>query len=727
MLAAASAAATLVAIIGAPPCASLAHADAVPPAATAAPAAPSSPAAHLGDAWRHFEAQEFGAAYRIAADIDRARLIHDDYALYVMAQSAFFLGRHQDALEHFRALAKRGGSRFRDDARWRIADCLWELASWRPAQRAYRQRVAASAGQRHPAGDVGLAHYRLAEIEAKTGRPKRAVAALQRFVKDYPAHPMADLAMERLRQLGGAKAARLSPDDRIARAQTLKADRRWHRAFAELMAIADNDVDDDTRRERDYWRGMTLFKMRRRYAHAGEELLRLYPEMGARAAKTLFHGARALSRADRDREAISWYQRVVREFPRSSWAAEAQFLSGWLAFNLRDYRAAIPLLETTQRRYRDSRWSESAGWFLGFSHFMLGEYQAALPYFDTLARDRDRLVGGKGSYWRGRALEELGQTGAAHSAYRALVGAHPFSWYALLAQARLRQAGIAIGPFGDTTRDPARVPAIDQTPDPALASDPLIRAADELLAAGLKVEAGVELRRGEYGFLRRHPKPKAMATLMDRYRRADNFNRPWMLSVVHGGKNTLNTPPQGPARVWWEHAYPLAYRDLVESWRPLGKNPPYYLYAIMRKESGFNPHIVSHADARGLLQMIPPTTRKVAQNLGIEYTDDLLYAPTENVRVGSWYIGRLLAKFKHQIPIAAGSYNGGPRAVMRWLEKNGQHPIDEFVELVSYRQARGYMKKVTETYARYLYLYEGTVYEQPLTLDANYLRDDINY
>jgi soluble lytic murein transglycosylase len=147
----------------------------------------------------------------------------------------------------------------------------------------------------------------------------------------------------------------------------------------------------------------------------------------------------------------------------------------------------------------------------------------------------------------------------------------------------------------------------------------------------------------------------------------------------------------------------------------------------MRKESGFDPHVLSYADARGLLQMIPATTARVAAALGIRYGSGDLYDPEFNVRTGSWYIGRLLAKFKGQIPLGAGSYNSGPRPVMRWLDAHGDRPMDELVEMVSYQQTREYMKKVTENYARYRYLYQGEVYQQPLVVDRGYRKDELTY
>ena len=64
---------------------------------------------------------------------------------------------------------------------------------------------------------------------------------------------------------------------------------------------------------------------------------------------------------------------------------------------------------------------------------------------------------------------------------------------------------------------------------------------------------------------------------------------------------------------------------------------------------------------------------------------------------------------------------------MKWVEANGARPLDELVELVSYQQTREYMKKVTENYARYVYLYTGQVYTQPLTVNAATVQDDLTY
>jgi soluble lytic murein transglycosylase len=122
--------------------------------------------------------------------------------------------------------------------------------------------------------------------------------------------------------------------------------------------------------------------------------------------------------------------------------------------------------------------------------------------------------------------------------------------------------------------------------------------------------------------------------------------------------------------------------------------------------------------------MIPPTSRRVAAHIGRAYTDDVLYDPDGNIQFGAWYIGRLLKKFKGQVALGAGSFNAGPRAMTRWLGRNGDRPLDEFVELCPYSQTREYMKKLLGIYAHYVYLWDKEEYLPSLQIDKEYLTTD---
>jgi soluble lytic murein transglycosylase len=126
--------------------------------------------------------------------------------------------------------------------------------------------------------------------------------------------------------------------------------------------------------------------------------------------------------------------------------------------------------------------------------------------------------------------------------------------------------------------------------------------------------------------------------------------------------------------------------------------------------------VTSSADARGLLQVLPSLGATLSAKLGIGFFPDQLFDPAVNIRLGTLRIGSLVKTFRGQIFLAAGAYNGGVEPVKRWLEQNGRRSLDEFLELVGYKESREYMKRVSAIYARYVYLYTGKVYELPLAL-----------
>jgi soluble lytic murein transglycosylase len=682
-----------------------------PPATTAA-------VERLGRGYQLYLDGEYEAAKKELRPLDPKQMQNADYVLYLLAQSELLSGEPKPAREHFHDLTLMP-SRFSTVARWRMADCDWAAGDLESARKAY-EAVLPSAGD---AVESAVARFRIGEAFAHA---KKLAAAQQAWRKVYVGEPTHPLAEEALARLTESHAPPITPEERISRAKALVAERGWPRALEEL-ALVPADVPQSVRDEADYWIGTARFKMRRQYDVAAQKLLGVWARLPGddRKAEALFHGARAWSRADQDDEAQKGYRELVQRYPRSKFSSEASFLIGWLDFNRAHYKDAIAALEETLKRYGSSSFGDDARWYLGFSRWLDGDVAGALGDFEALARRSGALSGGKGAYWRGRALARLGRGDEAKAVWRALVDEYPFSYYALQARARLKDEGIEVGPFGSGPHGTA--PPLEEL-DVKLANDPVIMRVDELLLAGLTVEAGVELRRGEGELMKRYGAARALPLLFDRYVRGDNFNRPHQLAESYSGAALRLDPNRDAgARKWWEIVYPRAYRQYIEKYSPTGKNPPYYLYTIMQKESAYNPHDVSYADAIGLLQMIPPTSRRVALRIDAAYTDDVLYDPEGNIRFGAWYIGHLLQKFKGQIALGAGSYNAGPRAMMKWVRAHGSRPLDEFIELTPYTQTREYMKKVLDIYSRYLWLYEKQDYLPDNKIDADYVDNDIDY
>lgn len=677
---------------------------------------PSRTADRLAPALAAFQQGEYDQAARGLAAQPSLLPKNRDYYLYFLGESRFYAGDYAKARLTFSELAKLAASRFAAVAPWRVADCLWMEGRRAEAATAYRKVVGGKGG------DPALARFRIASVDADgaVGRPRAPVEAGRAFMQihvDFPAHPLAAEAGQRAARLipapGPAVArAEPTPRERFQRAAKLSKGRHWQAALDEL-ALLPASLPRELAVERDLATGMAKYHSRRDYAGAALLLLSVAPRMsGEPAAHAAFHGARALSRVDRDDEAIANYRLVVTNYPTSRWAPEAQFRAGWLEINRGRFRAALPDLAATLDRYPRSAFADDAAWYLAFAHFLLGDLgqaDSALTTYERVSRRGNEDAAMRALYWRGRILAQAREPGDARRLFEECVRRAPFSYYALLAGARLRELGHA----------PPAPPAPKPAPTPRPLRDPAIDRVLELERAGLDVEAGVELQRAEPNLLKRYGKAAAVPFLLATYPRVHGFHRAYALAAA--SESLL-----GDSRLFWEAAYPRAFPESSERHTRAANVPDLFLYAVMRKESTYHPFAVSTADARGLLQLIPSTGVEVARRLGMSVSPDELLDPDLNIQLGAAYLGGLLRRFGGQEALAAGAYNAGARAMMRWCDQWANRPLDEVVELVTYDQAREYIKRVLGIYARYRQLY-GQPLELPLTVSTKYTNEGFDF
>jgi len=140
--------------------------------------------------------------------------------------------------------------------------------------------------------------------------------------------------------------------------------------------------------------------------------------------------------------------------------------------------------------------------------------------------------------------------------------------------------------------------------------------------------------------------------------------------------------------------FPLKYQSLVQQSARAQGITPAWVYAIMRRESAFDPQIVSSANAKGLMQVLPSTAKEVARKLGIRnnITSDLL-KPKTNVRIGAGYLSQMLKRFKGNYVKATASYNAGPHRIPRWAP---DYPISasRWIESIPFKETRDYVRAV---------------------------------
>jgi soluble lytic murein transglycosylase-like protein len=154
------------------------------------------------------------------------------------------------------------------------------------------------------------------------------------------------------------------------------------------------------------------------------------------------------------------------------------------------------------------------------------------------------------------------------------------------------------------------------------------------------------------------------------------------------------------------YLYPLGYWDVVRDAAGREGLDPLLVQALIRQESAFAARAVSPADAYGLMQLLPSTAAEVAVARGEPAPDRTRLTEVDvNVTLGTALLRRLLAQYAGSEIKALAAYNAGEDAVRKWEGRYGQRAEDEFVELISFRETKRYVKVVLENYQVYRTLY----------------------
>jgi soluble lytic murein transglycosylase len=124
-------------------------------------------------------------------------------------------------------------------------------------------------------------------------------------------------------------------------------------------------------------------------------------------------------------------------------------------------------------------------------------------------------------------------------------------------------------------------------------------------------------------------------------------------------------------------------------------------HGISRQESSFDPYAVSHAGARGLMQLMNGTAREQAGKMGVGYDSyRLISDPNYNVMIGSAYFNRLLNNWNGSVPLAVAAYNAGSGNVRKWIDRYGdprsQVDMLKWIETIPYTETRAYVQRVIE-------------------------------
>jgi soluble lytic murein transglycosylase len=518
--------------------------------------------------------------------------------------------------------------------------------------------------------DAGAAARR-AGLLLDAGRVPGAAAQLRPYLRDLP--PAAP------RQPAACRG-------RIAFGRVALLQHRPARAVAILRPLVERCAEGPLRADALQSLGDALAaRGRRDEALAAYQRLALEQAGSPLAAQALFSSAELLAGSGRLADAAAAYADAAREATGSDLAFEAIFRAAWIARKLGDTAGAIGWLEGMEARARG-----------------LSSYDEA-----------------RAAYWRARLLATRDEEGReeARTIWTALAARFPAEYYGLAARDRL--AELRLPSTGSASADPPAQDAEPPVPPPGgndlgdLGRDPHFRAGVSLLASGLPGAAAQELRAVDPARLNGPGGEPALAVAGLLVRAGARGSAALLLR--DGGIGALRGPPSARDLGLWRLAYPGSYRAEVTRWARKAGVPADLLHALIREESGLRPQALSPAGAVGLSQLMLPTARLMAHQLGLGRPSPAeLRVPSLSIRLGSRYLGSLVHRFDGSFALALAAYNAGPGAVRRWLSQRDPGQVDEFVEEIPFPETAAFVKRVLRSFAAYRLLYGSTSGEEAL-------------
>ncbi len=492
----------------------------------------------------------------------------------------------------------------------------------------------------------------------------------------------------------------LTSEELMARARVLSDAGRLDEAVhaIELSAAAPG-ADKLTNLSRERARGMALFHARGHWSEAAKVLTECAGAAGPKGAEDAFYAARALSRADRDEEAIRGYEDVQRRFRKTTWAEQASFFAPYLRMLHGEWTACARGFDAYLSAHSGGQDARDASRDGALCKLQAGETKASRATFEELVEDEpDPIVSSRMADMAALAALRDGDRTHAVARWTDVARSRPLSWPALVARARLAETGAPVPP----AIDPIELPQGAEPPPLTVVVPP---PADLLHQLGLEVDAESALRDRE-GAVTMGAGGRAPEALCRAYGQIGRARRRYQ--IAQSLPSALFSAAPGPRTRWaWECAYPSPYADEVRAAEAAESLPSGLLWAVMRQESGFDPDAVSSARAVGLMQIMPDTARPIADELALPHDDARLTSPPYAIRVGARVLRKLLDQFHGNVPLAVAAYNGGADSVDRWASRAPGMQLDTFVERIPYKETREYVARVMGNLARYGYLAQG--------------------
>jgi soluble lytic murein transglycosylase len=359
-------------------------------------------------------------------------------------------------------------------------------------------------------------------------------------------------------------------------------------------------------------------------------------------------------------------------------AAPALLLLADLQVDDNDFNGAAQSLHALVAQYPDASQAPLARFRAGLLAWRDSPAVAAAQ-FDSLAAlfpKDDESVPAK--YWAARALDRAGRGADAKARWQDIIRTTPLSYYAMRSAQHL---GVSGWTMPATTNAPGRTAAIDSA----------AQRIATLRRLGMDVEARFELDALAERAVRVPGEALAVAKALSSAGDASRALRTALASIERGESNAE----------LFRLAYPVLHEDALRDESNRNGLDPALVAGLIRQESSWNPHALSAANARGLMQVLPPVGASIATAKRYPmWNTVLLYQPDVNIELGTAHLATSLRK---DVPVerALAAYNAGVSRVVRWTARPNSDDAEMFTEWIPFAETRDYVRIVLRNAAIY--------------------------
>lgn len=392
--------------------------------------------------------------------------------------------------------------------------------------------------------------------------------------------------------------------------------------------------------------------------------------------------------------------------PTSPWLEQALLSAANLHLVHHEYDQALDAYREAQQRFPTGGRASYVHWKAAWLTFRQGRNDEAKKAFEeqvTLYPNGGETPAAL--YWRARLAEEENHPHMARAFYQKISDRYRNFYYAELARQRMKHLPDGAPDAVERYALLDRVPALDssvkvaETEPPA---DELHVQKAQLLGNGGLIDFAIRELRAAAETDGATWVPAETARLYE-----DTGHYDQAIEVMkRSAPNYFAIDIPDLPRKYWEALFPKPFWGDLKRSSEENSLDPYLVASLIRQESEFNPNAVSHANAVGLMQLLPKTGKLVAKEVKMKrYNASQLYTPAVNLRLGTRYFRGMVDKFGGSFEYALAAYNAGSDRVEEWLGEGKYRDPQEFVESIPFTETREYVQAILRNASVYKQLY----------------------